>query len=128
MLFWRRYYISMDTVHPFTAAELNFLSQSRTESGEPRNSMYYCSLTPTSLVWIVPVVVAFTKLGTLGHKVFCGLREGGLSWEYAKYTAPVHVVADFERKHLGKLYQTQYPPMGHIYLRGKMLYCHMCRG
>jgi hypothetical protein len=117
----------VDDARPFTAAELNFFSDSNAWNGEPTVSMCYYSLT-TLLVLAVPMMVIFTKFDALEDKVFSDLLYEGLPFKDAVNAAPARAIAYFKTMHLGGLYQTRYPPKGHVCLRGKMLYNHMCRG
>jgi hypothetical protein len=70
---------------------------------------------------VVPVVVIFTKFDARDDIAYGDLREKGISAEDAKERAPARAVIDFEKVHLGGLYEKEYPPKAHIYLRGTML-------
>ena len=71
---------------------------------------------------VVPVIALFTKFDALDDKAYDDLEKEGASWEEAKRQAPVCVTADFEKVHLGNLYGRRYPPKGHIYLWGIILF------
>ena len=46
------------------------------------------------------------------------LEEEGASEADAQAQAPARAVDDFEKMYLGDLYKREYPPSGHVYLRG----------
>lgn len=69
----------------------------------------------------MPVIAIFTKFDALDDKAFDDLEKEGVSWEEAKRQAPLRAVADFEELYLGRLYKRQYPPKGHVYLRGAVV-------
>jgi hypothetical protein len=67
------------------------------------------------------VVVIFTKFDARDDIAYGDLREEGISVQDARERAPARAVIDFEKMHLGGLYEKEYPPRVHIYLRGTML-------
>jgi len=71
-----------------------------------------------SLFLAVPVVAIFTKFDALEDKAYGDLEEEGASEEDAVAQAPARAVADFEEMYLPELYRREYPPRGHVYLRG----------
>jgi hypothetical protein len=64
------------------------------------------------------VVAIFTKFDALDDKAFDDLERAGVSFVDAKQQAALRAVADFEKVHLGRLYERRYPPKDHVYLRG----------
>lgn len=107
----------MDDSRPFTTAEVSFFSEFGTGSGTPIvfGFVIFC-LTKTSFV--VPVIALFTKFDALDDQAYQHLEAEGASWEDAVAQAPLRAVADFEKLHLEHLYQREYPPQTHLYLRG----------
>jgi hypothetical protein len=67
------------------------------------------------------VVAIFTKFDARDDIAYGDLREEGVSAQVAKEQAPARAVIDFEKVHLGGLYEKEYPPKVYIYLRGTML-------
>jgi len=91
------YCIPMDDSRPITTAELAFFCNCGTGR--------------------VPVVAIFTKFDALISKAFQALREKGMSRQDAKAQALTHAEKDFAKEYLHLIYEKQYPPKGHLYLR-----------
>ena len=72
------------------------------------------------------MIAIFTKFDALDDKAFDDLERAGVSWADAKEQAPFRAAADFDKVHLGRLYERKYPPKGHIFLRGTVFLFSRC--
>ncbi|KAF7969975.1 hypothetical protein HWV62_25460 [Athelia sp. TMB] len=88
------YCIPMGDDRPFTRAESSFFSE--------------CG------VGSVPVIAIFTKFDAMDDKAFAELLKQGASDDEARVQAPNHAVALFDQDIKHFLYETKYPPKGHI--------------
>ncbi|KAF7973843.1 hypothetical protein HWV62_14132 [Athelia sp. TMB] len=91
------YCIPMGDDRPFTRAEISFFSE--------------CG------VGSVPVIAIFTKFDAMDDKAFAELLKQGASDDEARVRAPNHAVAMFDQDIKHFLYETKYPPKGHVLLR-----------
>ncbi|KAF7970945.1 hypothetical protein HWV62_22519 [Athelia sp. TMB] len=94
------YCIPMGDDRPFTRAEILFFSECGTGS--------------------VPVIVIFTKFDAMDDKAFAELLNQGFSDDAARVQAPSHALTMFEKDIKNILYETEYPPKGHVLLRGEL--------
>ena len=69
-------------------------------------------------MYIVPVVVLFTKADMLDAQTMEHLIDAGMNVEDAAIKAPEESVARFEKNFSQQLYKKKYPPKGHVYFRG----------
>ena len=60
----------------------------------------------------------FTKFDALEDIAYGDLEYEGFSHDDAVARAPTRAMADFEKRHIPELYKQEYPPRGHVYLRG----------
>lgn len=67
----------------------------------------------------VPVVAVFTKFDALVTEAFRTLRKKKMSLKDVKAQALTHAEEAFAKEYLHLVYEKQYPPKGHLYLRGK---------
>lgn len=70
------------------------------------------------LLYAVPVIVIFTKFDALDDVAFNELDHEGVSFKVAKIQTPLRAVTNFEKMYLDRLNNREYPPKGHVYLRG----------
>ncbi|KAF7982584.1 hypothetical protein HWV62_27593 [Athelia sp. TMB] len=91
------YCIPMGDDRPFTRAEILFFSECGTGS--------------------VPVITIFTKFDAMDDKAFAELLKQGMPDDAARIQAPSHAFTMFEKDIKDILYETKYPPKGHVLLR-----------
>ena len=63
----------------------------------------------------VPVVVLFTKADMLDAQTIENLVNAGMNVEDAAIKAPEESIARFQKNFAQQLYNTKYPPKGHVY-------------
>ena len=68
---------------------------------------------------VAPVIAIFTKFDNMDDKAFANLLQSDLSEDEARVEAPVHAVKMFETEIKNVLYESKYPPKGHVLLRGE---------
>ena len=69
-------------------------------------------------MYIVPVIVLFTKADMLDAQTIEHLVNAGMNVEDATMKAPEESVARFQKNFGQELYKKKYPPKGHVYFRG----------
>ncbi|KDQ16502.1 hypothetical protein BOTBODRAFT_30838 [Botryobasidium botryosum FD-172 SS1] len=68
----------------------------------------------------VPVIAVFTKFDSLDSKAFQELRDRGIDFFEARERAPHYADEHFERIHLNRVFQRQYPPANELRIRSKL--------
>ena len=69
-------------------------------------------------MFIVPVIVLFTKADMLDAQTIEHLVNTGMNVEDAAIKAPEESVTRFQKNFGQQLYKKKYPPKGHVYFRG----------
>jgi hypothetical protein len=69
-------------------------------------------------LFLVPVLVLFTKADMLDAETIECLVNSGMSLEEAAIKAPEESAIKFQNSFGNQLYKKKYPPTGHLYLRG----------
>ena len=115
-----RYCIPMDDHRPISAVEEEFFKLG-TGGG---NFFVCCFLCPFYIfsIFLVPVVVIFTKFDALVIKSYSNLRDQQKNHEEAK--SAMHELANktFQDHYLSPILATEVPPKAHICLAGNLLY------
>jgi len=66
----------------------------------------------------VPVIAIFTKFDALVQDQYAALMEEDDDYDAAMAEAPIRAQVEFNQKYQPLVYNTKYPPKGHVCLQG----------
>jgi hypothetical protein len=109
----------MDDQRPISAGERAFFSLG---TGSGIFVVIFSHWNPLNIsVFLVPVVLIFTKFDALVDKCYSNLRSQGKNHHEAKAGSHEFANKIFQDEYLSRVLATDFPPKIHVCLRGKIL-------